>query len=187
VSAGKTIRSKTGVRKLQKSFAADLSDRIQIAFLLQDWSDGYNVGGMFRVADALGAEELVMTGGTPTPPHPMIGVTSLGAHRRLKFRHIQDHERAALTLKAEGYSLVAVELAEGAVNYLDYAWPSKVCLVLGNEQKGVYGKVMKHVDAAVFIPMFGKGRSINVHVAAAVVGFDAVLRPRAVIEPEQTP
>lgn len=168
----RTLHSKTAVRKLQAQ-AGDAEPRIEIAFLLQDWSDGYNVGGMFRVADALGACELIMTGGCPAPPHPMIGVTSLGAHRRLPFRHFQDPEAAAQTLKAEGYALVAIELASDAVSYLDFDYPAKVCLVLGNEQKGVYGKLMRHVDAAVFIPMQGKGRSLNVHVAAAIVGFHA--------------
>jgi tRNA G18 (ribose-2'-O)-methylase SpoU len=36
--------------------------------------------------------------------------------------------------------------------------------------------VMTQVDASVFIPMAGKGRSLNVHVAAAIVGFEACLR-----------
>jgi tRNA G18 (ribose-2'-O)-methylase SpoU len=51
--------------------------------------------------------------------------------------------------------------------------------VLGNEGAGVYGSVMKQCDSAVFIPMAGKGRSINVHVAAAIIAFDAVLRPNS--------
>lgn len=175
---GKALHGKTAVRKLQRDFAESHPATIELAFLLQDWSDAYNVGGMFRVADALGAKELFMSGKCPVPPDPMIGVTSLGAHRRLKWTHVQDHEAAALAAKAAGYALVAVELAEGATSYLDFEFPAKTCLVLGNEQKGVYGKSMKHVEACVFIPMFGKGRSINVHVAAAVVGFDAMLRGR---------
>jgi tRNA (guanosine-2'-O-)-methyltransferase len=178
VSTGKTLHGKTAVRKLQKAYAQENPPQIELAFMLQDWSDAYNVGGMFRVADACGASELILTGGSPCPPNPMIGVTSLGNHRRVSWRAIKDHEEAASILKAEGYSLIAIELAEGAMSYLEFEFPAKTCLILGNEQKGVYGKVMKHVDASVFIPMSGKGRSINVHVAAAVVGFDAMLRPR---------
>ncbi len=71
---------------------------------------------------------------------------------------------------------MAVEIAEGAVPYTDYEWPEKVCLVLGNEVNGVYASVMKHRDGAVYIPMFGKGRSLNVHVSAAVVAFDLRVR-----------
>ncbi|MCU0316791.1 MAG: hypothetical protein MUC92_09380 [Fimbriimonadaceae bacterium] len=173
-----TIRSKTGVRKKYKEFKAHHEPQVEICFLLQDWDDGYNVGGMFRVADGCGAQELIMTGKTPVPPHPMIGVTSLGHHRRIPFRFFKSHEEAALTLVQEGWSLVAVEIAEGSVNYLEFDFPPRTCLVLGNEVNGVYGSVMKHRTAAVYIPMMGKGRSLNVHVAGAVVAWQAILGAR---------
>jgi 23S rRNA (guanosine2251-2'-O)-methyltransferase len=175
MAVSKTLHSKTGVRQLYKAFKEEHERRVEIAFLLQDWEDAYNVGGMFRVADACGARELLMSGRTPTPPDPMIGVTSLGHHRRIPFSHFSSHEQAAIHAKEAGYALVAVEIAEGAVNYTEFVWPKKVCLVLGNEVNGVYSSVMKHRDGAVYIPMLGKGRSMNVHVAAAVVAFRAVL------------
>lgn len=167
----KTIRSKTGVRQLHKAFKNDRARPVELAFFLQDLDDPYNVGGMFRVADACGASEMIMSGKTPMPPDPQIHVTSMGHHRRIKHRHFASHEEAAIWIKQQGYSLVAVELAEGAELYTDYEWPEKVCLVLGNEVNGVYTSVMKHRDGAVYIPMFGKGRSMNVHVSAAIVAF----------------
>lgn len=143
--------------------------------MLQDWADAYNVGSLFRVADACGAKEVVMTGRTPMPPNPMISVTSLGHHRRVPHRLIASHEDAVLEMKAAGYKIVAVEIAEGAVSYGEYEFKDKICLVLGNEENGVYPKVMRHRDAAVFIPMFGKGRSMNVHVAGAIVAYHALM------------
>jgi tRNA G18 (ribose-2'-O)-methylase SpoU len=209
----RTIRSKTAARRQKEAYAEEHPPSRQIAFLLQDWTDAYNVGAMFRVADALGAEELVLTGDTPepegrvegrrskdesggspaasertaarspgtsvrnpksairNPPDPRLAVTSLGAHRRVPWYKIKGHEEAALALKAEGWTLVAVEIAEGAVPYTEFDFPNKTCLVLGSEQRGVYDKVLKHCAAAVFIPMAGKGRSLNVTHAGAVVGF----------------
>lgn len=165
-----------GVRKLYREFAEEHPAKMQLAILLQDWSDPYNVGGMFRVADACGAAELILTGKTPAPPNPQISVTSLGNHRRVHWRQIARNDEATRILKEEGYTLVAVEIAEGAVNYREFEYPEKTCLVLGNEQQGIYGNVIKACDAAVFIPMAGKGRSLNVHVAAAVVAFEALHR-----------
>ena len=169
----KTIRSKTGARKLQKEFLEQNQPKRKVAFLLQDWDDPYNVGGMFRVADACGAVEMILTGKTPAPPNPQISVTSLGNHRRVRFREIRSYNEAADLLRSEGYALVAIEIAEDAVPYLSFEYPGKVCFVLGNEGAGVYDSVLQRCDAAVFIPMAGKGRSINVHVAAAVVAFHA--------------
>lgn len=203
----RTLRSKTAVRKLKKEFAQEHPPTRQIAFLMQDWTDPYNVGAMFRVADALGASELIMTGDTPEPSEPsvqtsrfepsrpdprpstlsprtktkgwqervvgraQIAVTSMGAHRRVPWRKIKDHEEAALKLKEEGWTLIAVEIAEGAVPYTEFEYPEKLCLVLGQEQRGMYDKVLRHCTAAVYIPMAGKGRSLNLTHAGAVVGF----------------
>lgn len=171
----KTIRGKTGVRQMHKAHFPEQARNMRLAFLLQDWDDPYNVGGMFRVADACGAAELILTGKTPLPPHPQIHVTSLGHHRRVEWRAISRYDDACRKLKEEGYHLVAVEIAEGAEHYMEYPYPDKVCLVLGNEGAGIYSSVIRQCDGAVFIPMAGKGRSLNVHVAAAVVAFEALL------------
>jgi len=171
----KTIKSKTGVRQLYKSFEEQWGARIDLCIMLQDWDDPYNVGGLFRVADACGASELILTGKTPTPPHPQIHVTSMGHHRRVNWRHEASSEEAAKQIKAKGFTLVTVEIAEGALPYFEFEWPEKTCLVLGNEVNGIYKSVMQHRDAAVYIPQFGKGRSMNVHVTAAIVAFHALL------------
>ena len=170
----KTIRGKTPARQLQKEFKSLHAPKVELAFLLQDWDDAYNVGGMFRVADGLAAKLLVMTGHTPSPPDPMIGVTSLGHHRRVPFDHVQSHEEGARRLIEAGWSLVAVEIAEEAVPYFEHVYPPKTCLVLGNEVNGIYTSVLRHCSSAVYVPMLGKGRSLNVHVAGAVVAYHAL-------------
>ena len=146
----------------------------EVALLLQDWEDPYNVGGMFRVADAAGVSEIILSGRSPEPGHPQVSVTSLGNHRRVAWRHLGRNEDSAAKLVKEGYTLVAVEIVDGAADYMEFEFPTKVCLVLGNEAKGVYGSVMKHCACAVMIPMVGKGRSLNVHVAGAIVAFQAI-------------
>jgi 23S rRNA (guanosine2251-2'-O)-methyltransferase len=172
----KAVRSKTAARELPSEWQQELDSGVEICFLLQDLDDAYNVGGLFRVADGVGASELICTGKTPVPPNPMISVTSLGAHRRISCRYFKHHLDAVDALKAEGWSLVALEIADGAANFRQFSYPTKTCLILGNEANGVYGSVLAKVDSSVFIPMFGKGRSLNVHVAAAIVAFEARLR-----------
>lgn len=168
----KVTRSKTSVRR--KFESAGGGRPIDIAFWLQDWEDGYNVGGLFRVADAVGAKVVLSTGRTPHPgDNPMIAVTSLGHHRRVPFRPFEMPYEAAGWLRKEGYTIVAVEVTDDAVDYLAFDYPDKVCFVLGNEAEGMYGTTLREVDACVYIPQFGKGRSMNVVVAGALVGFEA--------------
>jgi tRNA G18 (ribose-2'-O)-methylase SpoU len=176
----KAIRKKTAVRSLNKQAKRTFHSGVSLAFWLQDWEDGYNVGGLYRVADACGATLIVMTGRTPKPgENPMIGVTSLGHHRRIRTLTPDSNDEAIALLKGEGWSVVGVEVADGAVPLREYAFPDKTCLVLGNEGAGIYDSIMKQMDGSVYIPQFGKGRSMNVVTAAAVVAFQAAL-----IDPE---
>lgn len=169
----RTLRSKTQVRQLHDS-ARGQRAQIELAFLLHDWSDPYNVGGLFRVADACGAVEVILSGKTPSPPHPQISVTSLGHHRRVIYSHFVHPQDAVDHAKAKSYSLIAVEIADEAQCYTQFQFPTKTCLVLGNEQVGINETMLRVCDSSVFIPMAGKGRSLNVHVAAAVIAFQAL-------------
>lgn len=166
---------KVEVKRLFERTARDYPSRVKLAFLLQSLEDPLNVGSMFRIADACGASELIFTGPTPTPPHEEIERTARGHERRVVWRRIGRIDEATATLKAEGYHLVALETAQGSKCYLEYDYPKKVCLILGNETKGVYPQTLSFCDGAVYIPMYGKGPSMNVHVAGALVAYRALM------------
>jgi len=169
---------KVEIRRLFEKTAREFPPRAELAFFLQSLEDPRNVGSIFRIADAVGAREVVLTGKTPVPPHEEIDRTSRGHDRRVPWRRIARIDEAARTLGAEGYHLVALETAQGTRCYLDYPYPAKVCLVLGNESGGVYPATLGQCDGAVFVPMYGKGPSMNVHVAAALVAYQALIGPR---------
>lgn len=176
----KTILSKTGVRDVQREIRKKYEGRPEMCFFLQDWEDGYNVGGMFRLADGCGASELILTGKTPKPEeNPMIAVTSMGQHRRITWRHFARHDDACKKLIEEGWTLVALEIADGAIEFTEFDFPPRTCVVVGNEGAGVFGGVMKFCSAAVYIPMFGKGRSLNVVSSASVIGYAITLKMKS--------
>jgi tRNA (guanosine-2'-O-)-methyltransferase len=60
------------------------------------------------------------------------------------------------------------------VAYDEYEYPEMFCLVLGNVYNGVTKATLAACDAAVFIPMYGKGRSLNVAMSLGVVAFQVV-------------
>lgn len=169
----RTIRSKGQLRQLYRE-SGDLRASIELAFLLHDVTDPYNVGGLFRTADACGASQMILSGRTPAPPHPQISVTSLGQHRRVEWHAFAKPHEAAAFAKEQGYSLIAIEIADASVPYCQFEFPEKTCLVLGNEQKGINETMLRACDASVFIPMAGKGRSLNVGTAGAVIAFEAL-------------
>ena len=148
-----------------------------LVVVLADVEDPVNVGSAFRIADAAGVTELVLAGITPSPPHKLIEKVGRGKDSRVKWRKVDDVAVALAELRSRGYWRVAVELTEDAVPYLECTWPQKVCLVVGHEDHGVTQKALAQTDARVFIPMYGKGASLNVHVAMGIVVFQALHGP----------
>lgn len=142
-----------------------------VALLLQSVEYPANVGSIIRMADGADVSELVLTGITPTPPHPTIDKIARNKHTRLNWRYEKDPLTAIAQLRDGGYQIVAVELATGAVPYYEFNFRERVCLVVGHEDHGITKTTLAACDAAVFLPMYGKGRSLNVHVAAAITTY----------------
>jgi tRNA (guanosine-2'-O-)-methyltransferase len=130
-----------------------------------------NVGSIFRLADGADLVELILTGITPTPPNPTIHKVGRFKSRRVPWRYVADPVKAIGELRANGFHIVALEIADTAVPYYRYAFPNKTCLVVGHEDHGITKATLAACDAAVFIPMYGKGHSLNVHVALGIVTY----------------
>ena len=160
-------------RFLKKYRRANKSVR-RVKCLLQSVEYPVNVGSAFRMADGAGVEELILTGITPTPPNPTIDKIGRNKHTKLNWRYEKDAVDAIQQLKREGFTLIAVEITGDAVPYQEFDFPDNVCLVVGNEDHGVTKATLAHCDAAIFLPMFGKGLSLNVHVALSIVTYHAI-------------
>jgi tRNA (guanosine-2'-O-)-methyltransferase len=79
-------------------------------------------------------------------------------------------------LKGQGYWIAALEITDECQPYYTVDAPAKVALVLGNEDHGVTRTCLALCDAALFVPMYGKGQSLNVHISLAVVGYHLLHR-----------
>ena len=74
-------------------------------------------------------------------------------------------------MRSSGFSIIALELTASAQPYNELEYTDKVCLVLGHEDHGVTKSVLALCEAAIFIPMYGKGRSLNVSSALGIVAY----------------
>ncbi|MEM7112634.1 MAG: TrmH family RNA methyltransferase [Chloroflexota bacterium] len=159
----------TKLKRFLRDYKRQNRPQRELTAVLQSIEYPANVGSAFRIADGVGLSELVLTGITPTPPHPTIDKVGRFKSLRVPWRYEKDAAVAIGQLKAQDYHVVAVELAETAVPYHQYSYPQKTCLVVGHEDHGVTKATLAACDGAVFIPMYGKGQSLNVHVALSVV------------------
>lgn len=159
----------TKLKRFLRDYRRANAHDYDLVALLQSVEYPANVGSCFRLAEGAGLTELVLTGITPTPPNAVIEKVGRYKSSRVPWRYEKDPRTAVNDLKASGYHVVAVELCEGALPYHEYSYPQKTCLVVGHEDHGVTKATLEACDAAVFLPMYGKGLSLNVHVALSIV------------------
>ncbi|MDQ7008669.1 MAG: RNA methyltransferase [Candidatus Gracilibacteria bacterium] len=139
--------------------------------LLDNIRSMQNVGAIFRNADGAGFEKLLLTGYTPYPPRNDISKTALGGEKFIDWEYFQNSGEILEKLKKDGYKIWSVELCEDSIDYKELfnIKEEKICLVMGNEVKGISQKILDISDKKVIIPMRGQKESLNVSVAAGIV------------------
>ncbi|MDR1331856.1 MAG: RNA methyltransferase [Tannerella sp.] len=147
------------------------SRKLPLTVVLDHVRSLHNVGSVFRTADAFRLEAVYLCGITATPPHPEIRKTALGAEETTAWRYFADTREAVRRLKDDGYTVCAVEQAEGSIAPDGFvpASGAKYAFVLGHEVRGVQQEVVDLCDCCIEIPQFGTKHSLNVSVAAGIV------------------
>jgi 23S rRNA (guanosine2251-2'-O)-methyltransferase len=143
--------------------------------LLDDIRSLWNVGSMFRTADACGVERLILGGITGCPPRAEISKTALGAENAVAWDYRADALVALEEALRAGYTAVALEDAPGAVPLDALAWPARPCLVVGNEVAGISPRVLEQCAVRVRIPMYGVKDSLNAAVAFGIAVHSAAV------------
>lgn len=139
----------------------------------------YNVGSIYRTADAAGITKIFLTGYTPTPidrfgaPRKDFAKVSLGAEQTIPWEQTKTLAVAIKKLQKENYYIVAVEQDKNSTPLFDFKAPKDkpIALVLGNEVRGISKQGLTLCDEIVEIPMRGTKESLNVSVAAGIAMF----------------
>lgn len=172
------------LRTLQESHAAEAvashgskTPRLPLYFILDNVYDTYNIGGLFRLADALNISKLYICGDSETPPNHKIKKASIGTYKIVPWEYKATTIQAIQTLKDEGVQIIAIEQDKRSTPYntYEYHFPDKpIALVLGNETRGCSSEVLNACDAIIELPMFGLNTSLNVIVSGAIVAYHIV-------------
>lgn len=160
----------------------------------------YNVGSIFRTADAAGVKKIYLCGITPAPIdefsawRQQLTKVSLGAEKYVEWEKIGSTNspqaaRATINLlenlKKQGYKIFAIEQSKKSTPYYKVRLchpngrssnriTNKIALVLGNEIRGLPPSILKRADKILEIPMRGKKESLNVAVTFGIVVFHLV-------------
>ncbi|MBI5123248.1 TrmH family RNA methyltransferase [Candidatus Roizmanbacteria bacterium] len=180
---------KLNAKELRDIKEEDISEKLKLIkrrpmyFILENIYDTYNIGGLFRLADALAIEKIYLCGEMEVPPNSRIKKASIGTYKVVNWEYKKTVREAIDDLKSKFQNpnnkinpnfkiqIIAVEQHSTAIPYQKANYSLPLALVLGNESYGVTEETLKLADQIVEIPMWGINKSLNVIVSAAIVSY----------------
>lgn len=157
--------------------------RQPVHVVLDNIRSAFNVGAMFRTADACAVSHVHLCGMSAHPPHPKLEKTALGAFAYVPWTYYERTKDCIRTLHEQDIPCVAVEVTDKAIPHVDFNWPQPVAIILGNEVTGIHERNIHRCDAVVKIPMLGIKNSINVATAFGVILYHILHRWGALGQP----
>ena len=136
------------------------------AVALENVQDPKNVGAIIRSADAAGADAVILSVGCADAFSPKAIRASMGSVFHLNVLPVPEFTEYLEGLKAQGYCLVGSHLKGQETRFCVKA---PVCLLIGNEGKGLSEQVSALCDRLVRIPIYGRAESLNAAVAAGIL------------------
>jgi tRNA G18 (ribose-2'-O)-methylase SpoU len=142
-----------------------------ITIILDNVLDTYNVGSIFRLADAVAAEKVILCGQTLTPPNTRIKKASINTWQWVDWEYKASAADAISNLKSQisNICIVAVEQDARSKPFNEVKYEMPLAIVVGNETYGVSKDVLDIADMIVEMPMWGINKSLNVMVSCGII------------------
>lgn len=135
--------------------------------------DTYNIGSLFRLADAISAEKLYLCGDMEYPPSSKIHKSAVGTEEWVPWAKYKSAPNAIKELKKHGVQIISVEQNPISIPYtlLPTRCTLPCAIVVGHETDGVSKEVLDLSDIIVELPMYGVNKSFNVWGSAAIIAY----------------
>ena len=145
-----------------------------IYIILDNVLDTYNVGSIFRLADAVAAEKIFPCGLTLTPPNSRIKKASINTTGWVNWEYAGSAIEAIAKVKSQNskVKIVAVEQDKRSKPFYQVKYEFPLVVVVGNETYGVSKEVLDIADTIVELPMWGVNKSLNVMVTCGIVLYE---------------
>jgi tRNA G18 (ribose-2'-O)-methylase SpoU len=148
-------------------------DRKPIYLILDRIIDTYNIGSLFRLADAIAAKKMYLCGEMEYPPNSRIKKAAVGTDKWVPWEKKDSTLKTVQKLKKKNIQIIVVEQSPNSIDYSELSKKTKfpVAIVVGNETFGMDKKIINEADIVVELPMLGINKSFNVWGSAAVVAY----------------
>jgi tRNA G18 (ribose-2'-O)-methylase SpoU len=178
--------------------------RNPIYIIIDNVLDTYNVGAIFRLADAAAVSGVYLVGQTAVPTDEKVGhkihKASVGVWQWVSWEHTDTVKEAVQKIKSSlrhpglvpgsikstidsgseagmtksTLRVVAIEQHPNSIAYTKADYSFPIAFILGHETEGVSKEALELADQIVEIPMFGVNKSLNVMVSLAIVMWEAI-------------
>lgn len=148
-----------------------------LVVMLDHLEDPHNFGAIIRTAEALGVDSIIIPNDRSITVNSTVVKTSAGAISYMKIVRVANLGSTISKLKKNGFWIVGTDMDGEDYSKIDYS--SRICLVIGNEGKGISNVVRKNCDFIARIPMSGKINSLNASVSCGIVLSEIVLSRRS--------
>lgn len=135
--------------------------------MLDHLEDPHNFGAIIRSCEALGVDGIIIPNDRSVDINGTVIKTSAGAIQYMKIAKVSNLVNTIKVLKDKGYWIMGTDMNGTSYNDMKYDMP--ICLVIGNEGKGMSRLVKESCDYVVSIDMVGKTNSLNASVATGIM------------------
>ena len=133
-----------------------------VAVYAEDIRSPFNMGSIFRTAEAMGAEKVYISPCCVDPQQPRAIRSGMGCIETMGY------ERVSLDQLPADLPVFALETGGTDIN--EFTFPKKGICIIGSEELGVSPDALKRADyGRVSIPMKGLKASLNVGVAFGIL------------------
>ena len=136
---------------------------------LDDIRSPFNIGSIFRTAEAFGAGRIILSPDCPSPFHPRAQRSSMGCTELVDWEIVPKEDFFNIA-KRDGRPVFALEL--GGTPVSGFSFPVNGIAVIGSEELGISPEARTAASAGaglVSIPVYGRKGSINVSVAFGIM------------------
>ena len=138
-----------------------------VIVMLDHLEDPHNFGAIIRTCEALGIDGIIIPNDRNVGINATVVKTSAGAIYNIPIIRVANLTSTIEKLKDIGYWIVGTDMSGENYKEIDYNMP--VCLIIGNEGKGISDIVRKNCDYIASIPMIGKINSLNASVTCGIM------------------
>lgn len=149
-----------------------MQNKKQFYLLLDNIRSLFNIGAIFRTADAAGIDKIILGGISGTPNSEKVKKVALGAEKTIPWEHSWQAWRVIEKLKKQGFQIIALEQSKKSIPYNKFKPKFPIILIVGNEINGVSKNLLKRADKIIHLPMYGQKESLNVGVATGITVYE---------------